>query len=177
LDALMDVLDPDVVGWTDSGGVVAAPRRPAVGRRQVAEQFLRFVRGFRVTLVPMPVNASPAPSPCGTASWSPWSPWRPARARVGRWRSPGSACPPPDAAAGSPPSPPHPTPHFLPGSTPSQGPAGWSVFDCPEGGQLPRAVDPLDGPSSSSLPYTRAGIPARLRRAALCDRPPGEADR
>jgi RNA polymerase sigma-70 factor (ECF subfamily) len=59
LDALMDVLDPKVVGWTDSGGVVAAPRRPAVGRRQVAEQFLRFVRGFRVTLVPMPVNGEP----------------------------------------------------------------------------------------------------------------------
>jgi RNA polymerase sigma-70 factor, ECF subfamily len=59
LDALMDVLDPEVVGWTDSGGVVAAPRRPAVGRRQVAEQFLRFVRGFRVTLVPMPVNGEP----------------------------------------------------------------------------------------------------------------------
>jgi RNA polymerase sigma-70 factor, ECF subfamily len=59
LDALMDVLDPEVVGWTDSGGVVAAPRRPAVGHRQVAEQFLRFVRGFRVTLVPMPVNGEP----------------------------------------------------------------------------------------------------------------------
>jgi RNA polymerase sigma-70 factor (ECF subfamily) len=59
LAALMDVLDPEVVGWTDSGGVVSAPRRPAVGRRQVAEQFLRFVRGFRVTLVPMPVNGEP----------------------------------------------------------------------------------------------------------------------
>jgi RNA polymerase sigma-70 factor (ECF subfamily) len=59
LDALMDVLALEVVGWTDSGGVVAAPHRPAVGRRQVAEQFLRFVRGFRVTLVPMPVNGEP----------------------------------------------------------------------------------------------------------------------
>ena len=59
LAALMDVLDPDVVGWTDSGGVVAAPSQPIVGRRPVAERFLRFVRDFRVTLVPMPVNGEP----------------------------------------------------------------------------------------------------------------------
>jgi RNA polymerase sigma-70 factor (ECF subfamily) len=60
LEALMDVLDPDVVGWTDSGGVIAtAPREPVVGRRQVAAVFLRFVRNFQVTLVPMPVNGEP----------------------------------------------------------------------------------------------------------------------
>jgi RNA polymerase sigma-70 factor, ECF subfamily len=59
LDALMDVLDPDVAGWTDTGGVGAAPREPIVGRRPVAERFLRFVREYRVTLVPMPVNGEP----------------------------------------------------------------------------------------------------------------------
>ena len=59
LDALMDVLDPEVVGWTDTGGVVAAPREPVVGRRQVAERFLKFVTDFRVDLVPMPVNGEP----------------------------------------------------------------------------------------------------------------------
>jgi RNA polymerase sigma-70 factor (ECF subfamily) len=59
LDALMEVLDPDVVGWTDSGGAVPAPREPVVGRRPVAAVFLRFVRDFRVTLVPMPVNGEP----------------------------------------------------------------------------------------------------------------------
>jgi RNA polymerase sigma-70 factor (ECF subfamily) len=55
----MDVLDPQVVGWTDSGGVVTAPRRPVVGRRQVAAVFLRFVRDFQVILVSMPVNGEP----------------------------------------------------------------------------------------------------------------------
>lgn len=59
LDALMEVLDADVVGWTDSGGVVAAPRKPVVGRRPVALVFLWFVRNFRVNLVPMPVNGEP----------------------------------------------------------------------------------------------------------------------
>jgi len=58
-NALMDVLDPNVTGWTDSGGVVAAPREAVVGRRQVAERFLRFLRAFRVDLVPMPVNGEP----------------------------------------------------------------------------------------------------------------------
>ncbi len=59
LGALMDVLDPDVIGWTDGGGVVAAPREPVAGRRPVAERFLRFVRDFGVTLVAMPVNGEP----------------------------------------------------------------------------------------------------------------------
>ena len=59
LDALMAVLDPDVAGWTDGGGVVASPLRPIVGRRRVAEGFLRFLRGFRIDLVPMPVNGEP----------------------------------------------------------------------------------------------------------------------
>jgi len=59
LEALMDVLDPDVVGWTDSGGVVAAPLEPIVGRRLVAERFLSFVQDFRINLVAMPVNGEP----------------------------------------------------------------------------------------------------------------------
>ena len=59
LEALMQVLDPNVVGHTDSGGVVPASRRPVVGRRNVAQRFLQFVRGFRITLVPIPVNGEP----------------------------------------------------------------------------------------------------------------------
>jgi RNA polymerase sigma-70 factor (ECF subfamily) len=59
LEALMQVLDPNVVGHTDSGGVVPAPLGPAVGRRHVAQRFLGFLRAFRVTLVPMPVNGEP----------------------------------------------------------------------------------------------------------------------
>ena len=59
LEALMEVLDPNVVGHTDSGGVVAAPLRPIVGRDRVAPRLLRFLRAFRVRLVPMPVNGEP----------------------------------------------------------------------------------------------------------------------
>lgn len=59
LHALMEVLDPDVAGHTDSGGVVPAPLRPITGRRKVARGFLGFVQGFRLTLVPMPVNGEP----------------------------------------------------------------------------------------------------------------------
>jgi RNA polymerase sigma-70 factor (ECF subfamily) len=59
LSGLMQVLDPDVVGHTDSGGFVPAPRRPVAGREQVATRFLRFLADHRVTLVPMPVNGEP----------------------------------------------------------------------------------------------------------------------
>ena len=59
LAALEEVLDPNVVGWTDGGGVVAAPRRAVAGRDRVAARFLKFVRDFGVTLVPMPVNGEP----------------------------------------------------------------------------------------------------------------------
>jgi RNA polymerase sigma-70 factor (ECF subfamily) len=59
LAALEDVLDPNVVGWTDSGGITGAPRQPVTGRERVAALFLRFVRDFRVTLVPVPVNGEP----------------------------------------------------------------------------------------------------------------------
>jgi len=59
MDALMDVLDPDVVGWTDGGGLVPAPLEPVVGRRAVAERFLAYVQGFGVTLAPAVVNGEP----------------------------------------------------------------------------------------------------------------------
>jgi RNA polymerase sigma-70 factor, ECF subfamily len=59
LEALMRVLDPDVVSRTDSGGVVPAPRRPIVGRRIVAQHFLQFVRAFRIRLESMPINGEP----------------------------------------------------------------------------------------------------------------------
>lgn len=59
LAALMQVLDPDVVGHTDSGGFVPAPRRPIVGRDRVAPRLLQFLQAFRITLVPMPVNGEP----------------------------------------------------------------------------------------------------------------------
>src|SRR5438445_4063996 len=54
--ALMDVLDPDVVGWTDTGGLVGAPRAAVTGREQVASRFLQFLKTFRARLAPMQVN-------------------------------------------------------------------------------------------------------------------------
>jgi len=57
--ALMDVLDPDVVGWTDSAGLLGAPLEPLAGRERVMDQLLRFVRGYGVTLSPLPVNGEP----------------------------------------------------------------------------------------------------------------------
>src|SRR2546430_3690302 len=43
LSALMDVLDPNVVGWTDSGGLFGTPREPVLGQDRVASVFLWFV--------------------------------------------------------------------------------------------------------------------------------------
>jgi RNA polymerase sigma-70 factor (ECF subfamily) len=57
--ALMDVLDPDVAGWTDTGGLVGAPRAALTGREQVASRFLRFLEAFRARLAPMRVNGEP----------------------------------------------------------------------------------------------------------------------
>jgi RNA polymerase sigma-70 factor (ECF subfamily) len=57
--ALMDVLDPDVAGWTDTGGLVGTPRAAVTGREQVASRFLRFLEAFRARLVPMRVNGEP----------------------------------------------------------------------------------------------------------------------
>lgn len=59
LHALMRVLDPNVVGHTDSGGFVPAPRHLITGREKVAHGLLGFLKGFRATLVPIPVNGEP----------------------------------------------------------------------------------------------------------------------
>lgn len=59
LEGLMHVLDPNVVGHTDSGGVVTATRRPIVGRSKVAQVLLHFLKLGQVTLVPIPVNGEP----------------------------------------------------------------------------------------------------------------------
>jgi RNA polymerase sigma-70 factor (ECF subfamily) len=56
LDALLEVLDPDVVGWTDTGGFANAPRRAVAGRERVAHTLLAFLRTAEVTLEPMSVN-------------------------------------------------------------------------------------------------------------------------
>ncbi|MBV8528922.1 MAG: RNA polymerase sigma factor SigJ [Candidatus Dormibacteraeota bacterium] len=59
LRALLEVLDPEAAGWTDSGGFVPAPRERIVGRQRVAEGLLWFLDTFGVTLESMPVNAGP----------------------------------------------------------------------------------------------------------------------
>ncbi len=60
LEALMQVLDPNVFGHADSGGVVGGARRPIFGRRKVAQLLLQFLqRAEDVEMVPMPVNGEP----------------------------------------------------------------------------------------------------------------------
>jgi RNA polymerase sigma-70 factor (ECF subfamily) len=59
LEALMQVLDADVVGWTDTGGLRGAPRRAVSGRVRVGSTFLAFLKAFGVQLAPMPVNGEP----------------------------------------------------------------------------------------------------------------------
>jgi RNA polymerase sigma-70 factor (ECF subfamily) len=59
LDALFEVLDPQVAGWTDTGGAAPAPRVAIVGRDRVANRLLAFLRAWNVTLRPMPVNGEP----------------------------------------------------------------------------------------------------------------------
>ncbi len=59
LDALMQVLDPNVVGHADSGGHGLAPRHPIVGRDNVARGILGFLNRQSVSLVQMPVNGEP----------------------------------------------------------------------------------------------------------------------
>jgi len=46
----MEVLDPSVVGWTDSGGLFGAPLEPVAGRERVATLFLRFIHVRRDAL-------------------------------------------------------------------------------------------------------------------------------
>ena len=53
----MKVLDPDVIGETDTGGlIVGAPLRPIRGRGRVAKTLLQTLGKAMVTLTPMPVN-------------------------------------------------------------------------------------------------------------------------
>jgi RNA polymerase sigma-70 factor (ECF subfamily) len=59
LEALVQVLDANVAGHTDSGGFVASPRKPLVGRENVAPLFLRFLQELHIRLEPMPVNGEP----------------------------------------------------------------------------------------------------------------------
>jgi RNA polymerase sigma-70 factor (ECF subfamily) len=59
IEALLRVLDPEVVGEADSGGMLPTPRQRIVGRDRVIEQFLGWLSMMKVGLVPMPVNAEP----------------------------------------------------------------------------------------------------------------------
>jgi len=60
LDALKDVLDPNVAGWTDTGGgLPAAPRKLITGFGNVAPLLIRFLQDFEVTMRPMDVNGEP----------------------------------------------------------------------------------------------------------------------
>lgn len=59
LQGLMQVLDADVVGHTDSGGFVPAPRGLIVGRDKVGPLFIQFVQILGATLKPMIVNGEP----------------------------------------------------------------------------------------------------------------------
>jgi RNA polymerase sigma-70 factor (ECF subfamily) len=59
LEALFQVLDPAVAGWTDTGGVARAPREAISGRDRVANTLLAFLRTWNVTLRAMPVNGEP----------------------------------------------------------------------------------------------------------------------
>ena len=65
MDALLQVLDPEVVGWTDTGGAPGAPREAVVGRDRVMKLLLAFLRNWNVTLAPMPMNGEP-----GAAAYS-----------------------------------------------------------------------------------------------------------
>jgi RNA polymerase sigma-70 factor, ECF subfamily len=60
LEALLEVLDPDVAGDADSGGVVpGAPRHAIVGRSRVAANLLRNVGGLGIEFRAADVNGEP----------------------------------------------------------------------------------------------------------------------
>ena len=60
MDALLEVLDPDVSGDADSGGVIpGAPRHAVVGRSRVAANLLRNVGGRGIEFRAVDVNGEP----------------------------------------------------------------------------------------------------------------------
>jgi RNA polymerase sigma-70 factor (ECF subfamily) len=59
MDALVQVLDPQVAGWTDTGGAPGAPREAVVGRDRVVGLLLKFLWNWKVTLAAMQVNGEP----------------------------------------------------------------------------------------------------------------------
>lgn len=59
LEGLIQILDPNVVGVADSGGLVGAPRQPIVGRQKVAQRIQNFLQRVDLSLIPMPVNGEP----------------------------------------------------------------------------------------------------------------------
>jgi RNA polymerase sigma-70 factor, ECF subfamily len=59
LAALTELLDPEVVGETDSGGIVGAPRQPVTGRDIVSGRLLAYVRIGGLTLTAADVNGGP----------------------------------------------------------------------------------------------------------------------
>jgi RNA polymerase sigma-70 factor (ECF subfamily) len=60
LAALLEVLDPDVAGDADSGGVIpGAPRHAVVGRSRVATNLLRSVEGLGIEFRAADVNGEP----------------------------------------------------------------------------------------------------------------------
>jgi RNA polymerase sigma-70 factor, ECF subfamily len=59
LAALTELLDPEVVGETDSGGNVGAPRVPVTGRDLVSSRLLAYVRIGGLTLTAADVNGGP----------------------------------------------------------------------------------------------------------------------
>jgi RNA polymerase sigma-70 factor (ECF subfamily) len=54
LKPLLKMLDPNVAGWADTGGLAAAFVEPLVGRDEVGERLLRFMHGS--TVFAMSVN-------------------------------------------------------------------------------------------------------------------------
>jgi RNA polymerase sigma-70 factor (ECF subfamily) len=59
VEALLAVLDPEVSGETDSGGLLPTPRQRLVGRDRVIRGLFDWLRMMDVRLVAMPVNAEP----------------------------------------------------------------------------------------------------------------------
>jgi RNA polymerase sigma-70 factor (ECF subfamily) len=60
MDALVQMLDPNVSGWADSGGIVpTSATRPLVGRDNVMRLFRHFQADHALRLVPVMVNNEP----------------------------------------------------------------------------------------------------------------------